>query len=84
MRIRHEQGIPSSLKVIRDNCLACTGGSPSGIKNCTVAHCRMWPYRFGRNPKRDDLKVPVYDNEGRLIAQTDYPGYLQNKHRGSK
>ncbi len=73
--LRKRFNIPSPLKVIRDNCLDCSGGSPSAVRNCAVTHCRMWPYRFGRNPKRSDLVVPMDEGEGGAAGQTDYPGY---------
>ena len=79
MQIRREQGIPKSMKVIRDNCLDCTGGSLAAVKSCGIVKCRMWPYRFGRNPKMDDLKAPVYDEAGKLVGYAAYPGYPQNE-----
>ena len=81
MQIRDRIGVPSPMQVIRENCLDCTGGSPAAVKSCGIVNCRMWPYRFGRNPKDVDLKAPIYDGEGKLIDHTDYPGYPQNKKK---
>jgi len=81
MQIRYEQGIPRLMKVVRDNCLDCVGGSPAAVKSCDIVQCLMWPYRFGRNPKMDDLKAPVYDEAGQLVGYADYPGYPQNKKK---
>ncbi|MDP8227958.1 MAG: hypothetical protein P9M15_00735 [Candidatus Electryoneaceae bacterium] len=81
MQIRREQGIPPSMKVIRDNCLDCTGGSPATIKSCDIVKCRMWPYRFGRNPKVDDLKVPVYDDNDNLVGYRAYKGFKEETRK---
>ena len=40
------------LKAIRLKCLDCSCGSPKEVKLCTVEGCPLYPYRFGKNPKR--------------------------------
>lgn len=75
MQIRRSIGVPSPLRVIRENCLDCTGGSPAAVKSCGIVECRMWPYRFGRNPKEDDLRMPVYERCGMLVGYRYYEGY---------
>ena len=42
----------SPIKIIREHCVECSGGSPAEVKLCPVTKCRLWPYRFGRNPNR--------------------------------
>ena len=45
------------VKVIRDFCLDCIGGSPAEVKACTCGPdsghpCKLYPFRLGRNPYR--------------------------------
>ena len=40
------------LMAIREKCLDCCCGSSNEVKLCTVAHCALYPFRFGRNPNR--------------------------------
>jgi hypothetical protein len=47
-RIGHEK-MPL-LKVIRAECLACSGRSLAEARRCTAVDCALWPYRAGTNP----------------------------------
>ena len=39
------------LKVIREYCIECSGGSKGEARKCTAARgCSLWPYRTGKNP----------------------------------
>lgn len=40
------------LKAIRLKCLDCSCGSPKEVKLCTAEACPLYPFRFGKNPKR--------------------------------
>ena len=40
------------VKAIRKNCLDCSGGSVSEVRNCVVTDCPLYLYRLGRNPNR--------------------------------
>ena len=40
------------LKSIRKKCLECSGGSPKEVTECHITDCPLFPYRFGKNPKR--------------------------------
>ena len=84
MQVRHEQNIPTRSKIIRDNCMDCTGGSPAAIKSCGIVKCRMWPYRFGRNPKASDLEVPVTDDSGNIVGYREYRTYPVETSGGGK
>jgi hypothetical protein len=44
--------IKSPIKIIREHCVECSGGSAAEVKLCPVTKCKLWPYRFGRNPNR--------------------------------
>lgn len=40
------------VKVIRDKCLECCGGSSKEVELCSVEKCPLWRFRFGKNPYR--------------------------------
>lgn len=40
------------VKAIRRNCLDCSGGSVSEVRNCEFTYCPLYPYRLGKNPNR--------------------------------
>ena len=40
------------IKAIRAKCLECSGGRPSGVRNCEVTDCPLFFYRMGKNPNR--------------------------------
>lgn len=44
--------LKSPLKTIREHCLDCCEGSYSEVKLCPCKHCKLWPFRFGKNPSR--------------------------------
>lgn len=45
----------STLKAIRAKCLDCCCGSSNEVKLCTIEHCALYPYRFGKNPYRREM-----------------------------
>lgn len=40
------------LKVVREFCIDCQGGSRAQVRKCTSVGCALWPYRMGSNPFR--------------------------------
>jgi hypothetical protein len=38
------------LKVIREKCTDCSGGSIGEVRKCTAFKCALWPYRTNSNP----------------------------------
>src|SRR5690242_11291356 len=38
------------LRVIRANCVECSGGSEAEVRRCRMVACQFWPYRMGTNP----------------------------------
>ena len=42
----------SSVKVMRQFCLECQGGSKEAVKECETSDCLIHPFRFGKNPAR--------------------------------
>jgi hypothetical protein len=56
-RLGHRKRNP--LKVIREFCTDCMGGSIQGIRLCTSVGCAFWPYRLGKNPYRTPGKTPA-------------------------
>jgi hypothetical protein len=47
----------SPLKIIREHCLDCSNGQYSEVENCPCDKCKLWPYRFGKNPFREPKKL---------------------------
>ena len=43
------------LKAIRAKCLDCSGRQPSEVRRCPIEDCPLFPYRLGRNPKRQGI-----------------------------
>ena len=50
------------LKAIRANCLVCTCGSISEIRECNIANCPVWPYRMGNRAKDKDGELKDHMN----------------------
>jgi hypothetical protein len=48
---RKGQGRPS-VKLIRQFCIECMGGSKRLVSECQSEHCPLHQYRLGKNPKR--------------------------------
>jgi hypothetical protein len=48
---RKGRGRPS-VKLIRQFCLECMGGSKRLVKECQSEDCPLHRYRFGKNPRR--------------------------------
>jgi len=42
------------LKAIRAKCIDCSGGSIKEVKLCVIPECPLYPFRFGRNPFRQE------------------------------
>ncbi len=40
------------LKAIRRKCLDCCCGSSKEVEMCPVETCSLYPYRFGKSPRR--------------------------------
>ena len=45
----------SLLRVIRENCIDCVGGSEAEVRRCAQVRCPMWPYRMSSNPFRAEM-----------------------------
>lgn len=58
--------LKSPLRTIREYCLDCANGSPTEVKLCPVVNCKLYPYRFGKNPNRP---VREYSDEEREIMR---------------
>jgi hypothetical protein len=39
-----------SVKIMRQYCLECQGGSKKTVKECSTSDCLIHPLRFGKNP----------------------------------
>lgn len=40
------------VKTIRQKCLNCSANSSLDVKNCFDKNCAIYPYRFGKRPKK--------------------------------
>jgi len=40
------------MKVFRQFCLECMGGSRKFVRECITIDCQLYPYRFGKNPAK--------------------------------
>ena len=49
------------IKAIRQNCIACSGGSKKEVKLCVIPECPLYPYRLGTNTNRK--KRPMTQEE---------------------
>jgi len=75
--LKKKYRIPKLAEVVRQKCLQCCVGSSGEVRKCHINDCANWAYRFGRSPKPEDLKVPVYDNDGELIGYDKWEGYVE-------
>lgn len=50
-----------SVKIIREHCLECMGGSRKQVRNCLSYTCPLHEFRMGTNPNRTKkkCKIPV-------------------------
>lgn len=74
-----EENRITPLKAIRLKCLDCSCGSPKEVKQCPAEGCPLYPFRFGRNPRRLGI-----GGKGRFGAETaNSAGDLsENVHTG--
>jgi len=45
------------LKAIRLKCLDCSCWQPKEVRLCVHEECSLFPYRFGKNPKRKGVGI---------------------------
>lgn len=60
--------IKSPLKAIRAKCINCSGGRMFDADNCVIPDCPLFPYRKGRNPAPDTMRVAQFDINGKLVG----------------
>ena len=65
--------IKSPLRAIRENCKECIGGE-GYIKDCTSPKCKLFPFRFGKNPfttriLTEDERKKLSDRARRVFSQ---------------
>ena len=44
--------LTNPVKAIKAKCHDCCGFQWNEVKQCTVYHCTLYPFRFGKNPYR--------------------------------
>jgi len=53
------------IKAIRAKCIECAG-SRGDVKVCREMECKLFPYRFGKNPARKGIggrRSPIFSLE---------------------
>ena len=45
------------LKQMRRKCLDCCCGSKLEVRECPIYGCALYPYRMGRRPTEEELKL---------------------------
>jgi len=48
--------LKSPLHTIRDHCIDCSGTS-NEVRLCPCQDCKLWPYRFGKDPRRSKREL---------------------------
>jgi len=67
----YRMGKRSPLKVFRQFCLECMGGSSALVRECDKEDCPMHSYRFGKNPfikGADKERMDAIRSPGSLFA----------------
>jgi hypothetical protein len=59
----------SPLKLIRQNCLECSGGSANEVSNCVIPDCKLYPLRFGTNPNRQGIGRRCHSANADLLQE---------------
>ena len=75
VKLRRSLGVPNAMRAIRLKCIDCSGGSEPDVRNCVIGRCELFPFRMGRNPKPEDLKVAQFSNRGKLTGYEPWEGY---------
>ena len=76
MALRGKMNIPPMSKAIKLHCQTCICGTINDVKVCSISRCALFPFRFGRNPKPDDLRVAKFNKEGDFTGWGEYMGYM--------
>ena len=58
------------IKIMRQFCLDCMGGSREAVRECSTADCLIHPYRFGKNPALAGKRTPAGIEALRKYRQT--------------
>jgi len=60
------------LRVIRQFCLECMGGSVVEIENCTAPKCQLFDFRRGKDPmpsRRGPKRQPERSTDGVFLSR---------------
>lgn len=76
----------SPLQIIRLHCLDCANGSSLEVEKCPCEACKLWPYRFGRNPYRAKRVLSEEQREKLRIrlARNSSPQAVGSESQGTK
>lgn len=59
------------MKAIRAKCLDCSCGSAQEVRLCPVKDCPLYPYRFGKNPKRAGIGGKINSAQAKTPRLTE-------------
>ena len=77
--LRDRYCFDSRAKAVRAYCLKCSPESSAWVRDCGDPTCALWPYRMGRNPKPEDLRVAQVDKLGNVTGYISYEDWLAGK-----
>ena len=53
----------SPVKAIREFCIECCGGVSNEVKTCPAVNCKLYAFRFGKNPNRPKRELTEEQKE---------------------
>lgn len=71
--------ITTPVKSIRSYCLGCSCKSAKEVKLCPIDECELYPYRLGKNPKRQGMgNSAAFAKKARAKSVTSLSAYVVN------
>lgn len=49
---RYKSKVTNRSSAIRAHCVECSGGAISGVRDCPIVACALYPFRNGDDPYR--------------------------------
>ena len=68
------------IRAIRANCIDCSGGSATEVKDCAIKTCPCYPFRMGKSPGRE--KIVLSDEERK--RRSDRFKQTMQKHKAQE
>lgn len=45
----------TAMYAVRQKCLDCSAWQQNEVRLCPAKDCALYPFRFGRNPRKDEI-----------------------------